>query len=147
MFSLIHFWPGNAIRVQAKTLVPIADWTHVAVTYDGGSRKAAGLRLYLNGKPVELDVIRDRLTRDIVYRGEWGDYGNADHWALGRHFRFRDSGFKGGIVDEFQVFDRELTEIEIAALGGFEVPATDAAKFEQYLFPKRGFRALQISTR
>jgi hypothetical protein len=130
VFSLIHFWPGNAIRVQARMQVPAGEWTHVAVSYDGGSR-AAGLRLYLNGWPADVDVTRDRLTRDIVYRGEWGDYGSAE-LALGA--RFRDSGLKGGVVDEFLVFDRELTAIEVAALGGFDIPATDAAKFEQYLF-------------
>jgi hypothetical protein len=129
VFSLVHFWPGNAIRVQTQAQVPIGEWTHVTVSYDGGSR-ASGLRLYLNGKPAAVDVTRDRLTRDIVHRSEWGDSGNAE-LALGA--RFRDSGFKGGVVDEFLVFDRELTEIEIASLGGFKIPATGAAQFEQYL--------------
>lgn len=129
VFSLIHFWPGNAIRVQSKELLPVAQWTHVAVTYDGSSR-AAGLRVYLNGVAVPLEVLRDKLTRDIVHRGEWGDSGSPE-LALGA--RFRDAGLKGGTVDEFLVFDRELTPLEIAALGGFELPTTEPALFAHYL--------------
>ena len=47
-WSLIHFWPGNAISIKAKNPLPINEWTHVAVTYDGSSR-ADGLKLYVNG--------------------------------------------------------------------------------------------------
>ncbi|MEO2005319.1 MAG: DUF1549 domain-containing protein, partial [Candidatus Poribacteria bacterium] len=36
--SLIHFWPGNAIRVVALDPVLPRTWTHVVVTYDGSSR-------------------------------------------------------------------------------------------------------------
>src|SRR5262249_48766273 len=76
LFSLVHFWPGNALRVQAREAIPLDTWTHLAVTYDGSSR-AAGIRLYINGVAVELDVIRDRLTRDARYRREWGDLVSA----------------------------------------------------------------------
>ena len=71
-FSLIHFWPGNALRVRAREPLVLDTWTHVAVTYDGSSR-AAGLALYVDGRPVPVDVIRDQLTRDVRHRGEWGD--------------------------------------------------------------------------
>src|SRR5262249_26347084 len=77
VFSMIHFWPGNAIRVQTKELLPAGQWTHVAVTWDGSSR-AAAVRIYVNGVPAPLDVVRDKLTRDFVYRDEWGDSGNAE---------------------------------------------------------------------
>lgn len=131
VFSLVHFWPGNALRVQTKAsdLVPIGEWTHVAVTYDGSSR-ATGLNVYLNGTPAELEIVRDKLTRDIIYRGEWGDAGRGE-LALGA--RMRDVGFKGGTVDEFLIFDRDLTPLEIAATGGFEQPTSKSARFAHYL--------------
>lgn len=129
VFSLVHFWPGNAIRVLTRELVPPGGWTNIAVTYDGGSR-AAGLHIYLNGVLAPVDIIRDNLTRDIGYRGEWGDSGSPE-LALGA--RFRDVGFKGGTVDELLVFDRELTQLEIAATEGFELPTSVPAKFEHYL--------------
>ena len=56
--SLIHFWPGNAARVQAKEAVPVGQWSHLIMTYDGSS-KASGLRIFLNGKSLEQEVVKD----------------------------------------------------------------------------------------
>src|SRR5262249_44748357 len=36
-FSLIHFWPGNALKVEAKQVIPTNEWSHLSVTYDGSS--------------------------------------------------------------------------------------------------------------
>ncbi|HXG10509.1 MAG TPA: DUF1553 domain-containing protein [Gemmataceae bacterium] len=130
-FSLVHFWPGNALQVKAKRSIPLGEWTHLAVTYDGSSR-AAGVRVYVNGTAVEYDVVRDRLTRDIIHRKEWGDY-DVDGVQLALGARFRDVGFQKGAVDEFRVFDRDLTPLEVAAVGGFPVPAAEADVFEHYL--------------
>ncbi len=147
VFSMVHFWPGNAIRVETKAVLPIGQWTHVAVTYDGSSR-AAGLAIYINGMPAPVDVIRDKLSRDIVHRGEWGDSGSPE-LSLGA--RFRDSGFKGGIVDEFQVFNRELSPVEVSATGGFDPPTSEAARFSHYLMhddePYRAARAELLAAR
>lgn len=101
-WSLIHFWPGDAISVRALEPLPVKTWVHVTVTNDGGSR-AAGLRMYVNGEPIPVDVVRDQLTKDI--RG-----GGGDTLTIGE--RFRDRGFTGGMVDDLRVFGRELTEIE-----------------------------------
>jgi hypothetical protein len=104
-WSLIHFWPGDAISIRAKADLPLNEWTHVVVSSDGSGR-AAGLRLYINGKLAPVDVIRDSLTRDITGGGQ-------DTISLGE--RFRDRGFKGGMIDEFRVFNRELTPVEALA--------------------------------
>jgi len=98
-WSLIHFWPGNAISIRAKEPLKLNEWTKVVVTNDGSS-KAAGLKLFINGKLVAVDVVKDHLTRDITG-------GGGDNIALGE--RFRDRGFKGGLVDDFAVFDRDLS--------------------------------------
>ena len=105
-WSLIHFWPGNAISVRAVEAVPLNEWIHVAVSSDGSSR-ADGLKLYVNGKRAAVEVIRDALTKDITG-------GGGDNITLGE--RFRDRGFKGGAIDEFRVFGRELTDLEVEAL-------------------------------
>ncbi|MBX3441287.1 MAG: DUF1553 domain-containing protein [Planctomyces sp.] len=127
--SLVHFWPGNAIRVRAESAVPIGEWTHLAVTYDGGSR-AAGVRLYINGRETPLHVERDALTRDIQHRAEWGDY-DAASVQLSLGARFRDVGFKEGVLDDVQVFDRALTPLEAAAIASANVEPTDAMRLEQ----------------
>ncbi|HEY0075543.1 MAG TPA: DUF1549 domain-containing protein, partial [Abditibacteriaceae bacterium] len=36
-WSLIHFWPGNAISIRAKEQLPLKQWTHVMVSSDGSS--------------------------------------------------------------------------------------------------------------
>lgn len=105
-WSLIHFWPGNAISIRAKAALPLNAWTHVTVTNDGSSR-ADGLHIYINGEPAEVEVIRDALTKDITG-------GGGDNIALGE--RFRDRGFKGGAIDDFRVFDREVSRLEALAL-------------------------------
>lgn len=134
--ALVHFWPGNAIRIRARQPLPIGKWVHVAMTYDGSSR-ANGLKLYLDGKPVDCEVVRDKLTKNITG-------GGGDNLTLGQ--RMRDRGFKDGRVDELEVFDRELTPIEAAqdfdgaslskALAAEPArldPATREALFKYYL--------------
>lgn len=114
-WSLIHFWPGNAVSVKAAAPLPVNEWTHVAVTNDGSSR-AAGLAIYVNGRRAEVEVVRDALTKDVTG-------GGGDHIALGE--RFRDRGFKGGEMDDFRVFGREITPLE--ALACFEEKAAASA--------------------
>lgn len=110
-FGLHHMWPGNSLKVVTKAVVTPGNWTHVAVSYDGSSR-AAGVRLYIDGESAALEVIRDVLWKDITYGGSEPDL------AIGH--RFRDVGFKGGRVDEFRVFSRALTNVEVASLAGRE---------------------------
>jgi hypothetical protein len=98
-WSLIHFWPGNAISIRARDVLRVNEWTHVVVTYDGSSR-ASGLGLYVNGKAAPVEVVRDHLTKTIMG-------GGGDHIALGE--RFRDRGFKGGMLDDLRVFSRDLS--------------------------------------
>ncbi len=99
-WSLIHFWPGNAISIRAQEKVPLNEWTHVVVTNDGSS-KARGLHLYINGKLAAVDVMKDHLTHDIVG-------GGGDNIALGE--RMRDRGFKGGMIDDFTVYQTDLSD-------------------------------------
>ncbi|NQV23160.1 MAG: DUF1553 domain-containing protein [Rhodopirellula sp.] len=113
--SLIHFWPGNAIRIRTTQQLPTKQWHHVVVTWDGSSR-ADGLSIYLNGKKAECEVVRDHLYKNITG-------GGGDNITIGE--RFRDRGFTNGLVDEFKVFDRQLTLLEIAQLGDDKI-LTDA---------------------
>jgi len=107
-FGLIHFWPGNAIAIRGVHPLPLGVWTRVTLTYDGSSR-AAGLGLFINDQRAEAQVVRDRLTREILHRTEWGDLQITNvHLALGA--RDGDSGIKRGLVDDLLVFDRDLSQ-------------------------------------
>jgi hypothetical protein len=141
-FGLVHFWPGNAIQVRAMDPLPVGAWSHLTITYDGSSR-AEGLRLYLDGEPMIVETVRDHLVKDIVHRKEWGD-SDVDNVELTLAGRFRDSGFKGGAIDEFQVYDRTLTPLEVRSQWpALSVLEDHGALFAHYLERiDPGYRAL-----
>ena len=105
-FSLIHFWPGNAIRVKSESALPLNQFVHLTITYDG-SISASGIRIYVDGEQSNLEVVQDQLSKNMTGGGQ-------DTIAIGA--RFRDIGFKKGVVDDFHVFDVELSEIESRSL-------------------------------
>jgi len=107
--GLHHQWPGDSLKVRTTAVISTNQWTHVAFTYDGSSR-ASGLRIFLNGAPAEVEIVRDKLRKDLTYAS------GEPELAIG--YRFRDSGFKGGKVDDFRLFDRALTSLEVAHLAG-----------------------------
>lgn len=131
-WSLIHFWPGNAISVKTAVDVPVDAWTHVAVTYDGSSQ-AKGLQIFVNGSLAATTIEKDDLTKTIAG-------GGYDHIDLGE--RFRDKGFKNGLVDEFRVYPFALTPWEVlqqadpASAKTWLVRASqDSELFEQWIAP------------
>lgn len=124
-FGLHHMWPGNSLKVVSKKAIPVDMWANVTVTYDGSST-AAGAKVYIDGEPAEVQVIRDHLSKDITYGG------NEPNLAIG--YRFRDNGFKGGIVDDLRVYNRALTQLETAILArGAAVERTKDDLKEYYL--------------
>jgi hypothetical protein len=98
-WSLINFWPGNAISIRTQAKVPLNEWTQVIVTNDGSSR-ASGLKIFINGKVATVDIIKDHLTKNITGGGH-------DNISLGE--RMRDRGFKNGLVDDLRIFSRDLS--------------------------------------
>ncbi|BCS33677.1 hypothetical protein TBR22_A29040 [Luteitalea sp. TBR-22] len=125
--ALVHFWPGNAIAIRAREPLPRGAWSSVVVTYDGSSR-ASGLALYLDGTPVPVDIVRDRLYKDILYDPAAGDL-QARPTPLTIGARFRDSGFRNGLVDDLRVYDVALTAAEVAG----RVPGEPQAARAHYL--------------
>ena len=126
-WSLIHFWPGDAISIRATDPLPLNAWVHVTVTNDGSSR-ASGLHLFINGQPARTEIIRDHLTKNITG-------GGGDTIALGE--RFRDRGFKDGLVDDLRVFSRELTSSEVHTV--FTSDSQISALSSQLPFPSPDF--------
>ena len=147
-FGLIHFWPGNAIAVRSRLPLPLNEWSSLVVTYDGSSR-AAGIAMYLNGVRLAVDVVRDHLYKDITYDRAAGDNVNEQpRLTIGA--RFRDSGFKNGLLDDVQVFDTSLTGAEVAVAARLK-PGGDAPfdhflvrEYEPYVSALARVRALRI---
>jgi hypothetical protein len=113
-FAMIRFWPGNALAVRTLTAVPAKQWVQVTVSYDASGR-ATGLRIYLDGKPAETEILRDNLTKNIQ-SGTPGMTYFSGGTGLVVGERFRSVGLKGALLDELRVYDRTLTPIEIAHL-------------------------------
>ncbi len=61
--SLVHHAPDNLIRIRTRQLER-NKWLHVTLTYDGSS-KAAGLKIYIDGKPAETEIQNDTLSDSI----------------------------------------------------------------------------------
>ena len=64
--GLHHMWPGNSIKVRSQMAVPMNEWVHIAMTYNGSSR-AAGVKIFVNGLPIALEVIRDGLWNNNIF--------------------------------------------------------------------------------
>ena len=124
--ALVHFNPGNEIRIQSKEKLSLNAWKQITVTYDGSS-KASGLKLYLDGQPVATEVLKDHLTKEIYYSAK-------KKTALKVGARFRDNGFKKSKVDELRVFDRRLTRLEVRENFSMGAKSPDEAEhFAYYL--------------
>lgn len=136
--TLAHFYPGNALRVQAREKVPLSDWTHLGFTYDGSSR-ADGVALYVNGRRLETSVVRDGLVKDITYQRKWGDYDEElpdleikTEATLEVGGRYLDRTLAGATFDELKIFPEELSAVEMAQLAGEAAGSGEAAWFEWY---------------
>lgn len=104
---LIHKWPENAVKVFTEKPIPLKEWTHIAVTYDGSS-KAAGVHFFINGAPVETGVERDSLTETIRTKIPT---------TVGR--RTTESEFRGK-VDNVVFYNRVITPDEVIAISGID---------------------------
>jgi hypothetical protein len=97
--NLVNRWGSKAI--EAVTVEPISakKWHHLVLSYDG-SRKAAGLKVFLNGKLASLNILNDTLDDSIA---------NTEPLRIGR----RDSGLGFyGQLDELRVLQRTTTSEE-----------------------------------
>lgn len=112
-WEMMHSRAGNGISLLSAQPIPLNQWTHVTVTYDGSSR-AQGTKLYVNGAAVDVQVARDNLTRTIIPNGN----GNQADQALGLAFgkRLRAQAIKDGEIDEVRVFRTALTPAETRLL-------------------------------
>ncbi len=105
-FSLIHFWPGDAISIRGMDPLPVGKWIDVAVVSDGSSR-ADGLAIFVDGERLPTEITHDHLVKAITG-------GGPGPMTIGQ--RFRDRGFKQGEVDDLRIVTRACTPLEIRDL-------------------------------
>ena len=93
----------GGIQIRTRERVTLGDQHHVTVTYDG-SGKAAGLRFHIDGKPADVDVLRDALSGSIA-TDEPLRVGSK---TLGKPFN--------GSIDDLRFYNRALTREEVEQL-------------------------------
>ncbi len=62
--NLVKRWLDDAVRVETEEALKPTAWRHVTVVYDG-SRVAAGVHVYLDGRPAKLRVLLDDLNQSF----------------------------------------------------------------------------------
>jgi len=92
-------WPDAAIEVRTKDRVPMDAAHHVLVNYDG-SGKAAGLKIYVDGKPWETETVKDAL-QGTFHTSASLEIGNKNIGGL----------FQGQLGD-LRIYTRTLTDTE-----------------------------------
>ena len=134
---MIDQWPSKAIKVSTQDpLVAPKKWQHVFVTYDG-SGKAAGIKIFVDGKSQKLRVEYDALGENASIKAK------SPLW-IGQ--RSEGQYFEGGAVQDVRLYERQLGDAEIASIAKvvpiqtiLATPAEDrtteqnAAIFEYYL--------------
>ncbi len=101
--------PARAIRLRTRERLRYGEWSHVAVTWDGSGR-AAGLHVYVNGRPAEVEIVQDALGATIAADGPL----RVGHKATGKAYL--------GSLDDLRLYARALTADDVAALGLHGVP-------------------------
>ena len=129
-FQLNHVWPANCIDLRTKEKLEVGKWTHLVMAYDGSS-KASGLSIFMDGKVPDHEVITDNLHKSILH-GVNGSNWNHMPVLLGMEFR---STMIDMVMDDFTVYNRELSKLEVAALfSGQAVDFEHASEQEQLEF-------------
>jgi Protein of unknown function (DUF1553)/Protein of unknown function (DUF1549)/Concanavalin A-like lectin/glucanases superfamily/Planctomycete cytochrome C len=103
---LVHEWPSDALKVVSKAQIPAGVWTHVLVTYDGSAR-AAGVKIFLNGEPQEVEAKADGLKQTIR---------TEVPFKLGQ--RHTSSRLDDVTVHSLRIYNRALSPAETGVLAG-----------------------------
>ncbi|MYD72272.1 MAG: DUF1553 domain-containing protein [Acidobacteria bacterium] len=111
--NLSERWQDDGVRVETQDVLPLDEWLHVLMTYDG-KRVPASFRVYVNGESVELtpqvDGINNPMrTREPLRIGASGpppeDSGGTDSAP-----RFQ------GLIDDVRVYTQALTPEQAAVV-------------------------------
>ena len=124
-FNLSHNYPDNAIDLHTTKPVPVGQWLHIAVTYDG-SGSAAGTHLYLNGQLTPTQIYADNLKRSMLYGpGHKNGFDLKLNFQIGSKFRDSMADFW---VDELNIYDRAIAPGEVLALSRNQLQTRVSAK-------------------
>ncbi len=99
---VVFRWTDIGMRLETEDALPLNEWQHVAVTYDG-SRYAKGVQVYVNGKPQRVKILFDELNWPMNFKHPL---------RIGAAYGLRLDGEVEGV----QIYKRELSSAEVVSL-------------------------------
>ena len=120
---LINVLPTNLIHVKSDLAIEKDTWNHITFSYNG-SAKSSGLRIFINGNEVNLEVKMDNLYKSIhpVPVGKKSQNGFTLNvrkkvvrpLRVGRSGMYHsgDNGLFSGKIDDIYLFSKDLTTLE-----------------------------------
>jgi DUF1680 family protein len=129
-FAITTGGSGAEQQITAADPLPATGWTHVAVTLSG----ATGT-LYLDGAPVAQNSSLTLTPANLA---------GADNIWIGRS-QFGDAPLQA-VLDEFQIYDRALSQAEVQSLLGSAGGSTGGGNVAWYAFEESGGTAVLDSS-
>lgn len=124
-FQLNHVWPDNSIDFQTTESVPVNQWLHIVMTYDGSSR-AKGVNFYIDGVEPEFILHSDRLHKSLLHGVKGSNWSNQP-FLVGMELR---KSMENMQMDELKIFDRQLVPLEVKFLYSGKIP--EAVRKEEW---------------
>ncbi|MBW2673325.1 MAG: laminin G domain-containing protein [Deltaproteobacteria bacterium] len=112
-FGFVNTWASNSLYVQAVAGVTDGKWHHVVVTYSGSSA-ASGVEFYVDGTILTKSAPNhDNLVSTTI---------NTEPFKIGGYTSGAPSYYVGQ-VDDVAVYDKALSQAEVADLFSLVQPA------------------------
>ena len=131
---LAHHWSTSAVAVETRQPAARHRWQHVLVTWDG-SGTAAGIVIYLDGRPVPVEIKADSLN---------GSIHTSQPFRIGRS---SSSAPFIGSLDDVRIYNRQLKpeEARLLAESQFLASVLAASPEERSAQVREQLRALFLS--
>ena len=116
-FNMVFRWGEDTLRAETEQPLPLRQWQHIAVVFDGLKQWEDRLKIFVNGQEAKLKWNQRNFyllfggSRNTLKIGAGG----------GPQFRFK------GALDEVRMYSRALNSDEIAALACADSLETIAA--------------------
>ena len=118
--NLSQRWADDGVRVETRDVLPLDEWQHVLVTYDG-KRIPAGFRVYVNGQSQALTPLLDGINNPMRTREPLriGASGSAPSDSGAPETDDGRPRFKG-VIDDVRIYTAVLTPGQAAVVATAE---------------------------
>ena len=100
--GMLSIRPHPGVDLKGRTVIPIGGWTHIATTLEGSD-----LKVYVNGE----EAITAPAAGTMSFK-------SGRQLAIGANdqITYPGTGFFTGVIDDFRIYNRALSEAEVMNL-------------------------------